>query len=113
MKSENRNKKTLKIKESDFEKILNYSLGSSGLKIPTTIEEVENLESQITIPPSSSQMNPSDILTRGIIKLSKKEKPGKNLQCDNNFAQAAREGKTIPKDVLQKMKKDRKKTAKR
>lgn len=86
------------------------ALRQKGLIVPITEEDVDTFEKAIkehNIPPLPAELDYPD----SILKRSYSDRPPK-LATDHNediadLARAAREGKTIPQSVLNKMKKDR------
>jgi len=85
------------------------SLREIGEVIPHNLDELEHYEKNYLkddIPEMPDSLkNAEDIIARGYVT---KEYPTEvNSPITDNMARAAREGKQLPQDILDKMKKDR------
>ncbi|MFN0279334.1 MAG: hypothetical protein ACKVRN_12125 [Pyrinomonadaceae bacterium] len=111
--NEKKDKTMLNREEKEFSKLFYEALKIHGLGIPTTIAEVqdaetEGLETDFSDLPTWMQ-DPAEVLRRSkefslkLVPLAPKEEPCQ----DRQFARAARLGREIPKDVEDRMRKDR------
>lgn len=107
-------KKRINIQEEDFELYLDNALKSYGYLFPETDEQmtvfVENMEN-ISIPEELESPDfvfevKKRVFTPTIIPIN-------NSEGENNWALAARDGKEISSDILEKMKKDKEEARKK
>jgi hypothetical protein len=86
------------------------SLRQHGFLFPATqtdLEAIKNKKEIGEVPLPSDLENPMQIIERGKIKsISSGDFPD-NSEVEENLARAAREGKDIPDDVKNQMKKDK------
>lgn len=92
------------------DKNLLYALRKRGFIVPKSEEDVDVFEQAIkehNIPPLPADLDDPDV----ILKRNYSHRPPKLATEQNkditDLARAAREGKTLPQSVLDKMKKDR------
>lgn len=98
---------------SNSKKNIRNILLENGMLFPTTPEDVSTFLKINEISPNESPIdwdNPLEIIKRGKVEL-KELKLHSNITFENelnNLAMVAREGKTITKSILDKMKEDKK-----
>lgn len=107
-------KKRINIQEADFELYLDNALKSYGYLFPETDEQMtvfeENMET-ISIP---EELESPDFVFEGKKRVfTPTIIPINNSEGENNWALAARDGKEIPSDILEKMKKDKEEARKK
>ena len=101
-------KKKVNMQELDFEVYLSNALKSHGYLFPETDEQMSIFEETMSNVNVPQDLNSPDFIfefkRRTITKV-----PSilHNSEVDNKWAIAAREGKDIPTDILQKMKRDK------
>lgn len=107
-------KKIINLQEIDFELYFDNALKSYGYLFPETDEQMsifeENME-KISLPKELD--SPNFVFDSERRVFIKKEVAFDNSEGDNNWAIAAREGKAIPSDILEKMKKDKEEAKKK
>lgn len=103
----------INIQEVDFEVYLDNALKSYGYLFPETDEQISKYEEDIDQFPLPEDLKSPDLIfksKRRVIK--KKTMVYNNPEGEKNWAIAARDGKEIPSDILEKMKNDRKEAKK-
>ncbi|WP_163713427.1 hypothetical protein [Mangrovibacterium lignilyticum] len=108
-------KDKIKIYNEDFEEYLENALKSYGYIFPTTDKQMSCYEENMEEIPLPKEFESPDFafVNKGKMKLEKKHIIKDNSEADRNWALAAREGKDIPEDVLEKMKKDKEEAKKK
>lgn len=101
-------KKKLNIQEIDFELYLDNALKSYGYLFPETDGQVSIFEKNIEEVPFPKELDSPDFVFKSERKtFIRKPMLFDNSEGENNWAIAARDGKEIPLDILEKMKKDK------
>ncbi len=107
-------KKKINIQEVDFEVYLDNALKSCGYLFPETDEQISIFEKDMDQIPIPECLNSPDFVFKSQRRIIKKSpKVFDNSEGDMNWAIAARDGKDIPSDILEKMKQDKEEAKKR
>lgn len=94
--------------ETVFEKHLSNVLKQYGYLFPETDSQMEVLEKNLEKIPLPNELNSLDFVFTGNRKKMKTTKISiDNIEGENNWAIAARDGKEIPDDMWAKMKIDK------
>lgn len=107
-------KKIINIQEIDFELYLDNALKSYGYLFPETDEQMSIFEEnmgEISLPKELDSPNFIFNSERKVFK--RKAVAFDNSEGENNWAIAARDGKDIPDNILEKMKKDKEEAKKK
>jgi len=107
-------KKKVNIKDIDFEMYLAHTLKSHGYMFPETDEQMAVFEEGMEYHPVAEELNSPELVFNPDHKKKTYRKKITPLDDDSenkkNWAIAAREGKDIPHEMLEQMKKDRDET---
>lgn len=107
-------KKKVGIQEVDFEVYLNNALKSHGYLFPETDEQISIFEENMDQVPIPEDLNSPDFVFKSKRRIIKKNPVVfDNSEGEKNWAIAARDGKDIPSDILEKMKKDKEEAKKK
>ncbi len=107
-------KKKVNIQEIDFEVYLDNALKSHGYLFPETDEQTSIFEENMDLVSV-----PEDLDSPDFVFISKRRTLKRapiiidNSEGEKNWAIAARDGKDIPSDILEKMKKDKEEAKKK
>ncbi len=106
--------KKINIQDVDFEAYLENALKSYGYLFPTTDEQMSIFEENVEDVPLPKEFESPDFVFENKKRVFKKTAIViDNSEGERNWALAAREGKDIPEDVLEKMKKDKEEAKKK
>ena len=98
----------INISDVDFEAFLENALKSYGYLFPTTDEQMSIFEKNMEdIPLPEELESPDFVFANNKPVFKRKTIPIDNSEGERNWALAAREGKDITEDILEKMKKDK------
>lgn len=103
-------KKKLNIQDIDFEKYLDNALKSHGYLFPETDEQMAVFEESLAYLPVPEELDSPELVfkTKGERKSYREiVPPVVKSEDERNWAIAAREGKDIPPEIVEQMKKDR------
>lgn len=107
-------KKKVGIQEVDFEVYLDNALKSHGYLFPETDEQISIFEEDMDQMPIPEDLNSPDFVFKSTRRITKKSPVVfDNSEGEKNWAIAARDGKDIPNDILEKMKKDKEEAKKK
>lgn len=107
-------KKKINIQEVDFEVYLDNALKSYGYLFPETDEQISIFEKDMDQTPIPECLNSPDFVFKSQRRIIKKNPIiFDNSEGDMNWAIAARDGKDIPSDILEKMKQDKEEAKKK
>lgn len=103
----------INIQEVDFEVYLDNALKSYGYLFPETDEQMSKYEEDIDQISLPDDLNSPDLIFKSKRRtIKKKTMVYSNSESEKNWAIAARDGKEIPSDILEKMKNDKKEAKK-
>jgi hypothetical protein len=101
-------KKIIDMHDAEFEHYVNRKLKSLGYIFPETDEQMAIFEKRVGNHPLPEEFHSPEFVFKNERKvISFSLKPEVNETAEKNWAIAAREGKNIPDDILDKMKTDR------
>lgn len=103
-------KNKVDIDKFDFEPYINEALKSYGFLFPETDEQMELCEATMDIIPLPPELQSPSFVFEDCERTPaspKLKKLVRNVENESNWAIAAREGKNIPADVLEQMKRDK------
>lgn len=107
-------KKKINIQEVDFEVYLDNALKSHGYLFPETDEQILAFEKNMDQIPIPEYLNSPDFVFKSKRRIIKKNSIiFDNSEGEKNWAIAARDGKDIPSDIIEKMKQDKEEAKKR
>jgi len=107
-------KKKVNIQEIDFEIYLDNALKSYGYLFPETDEQLSIFEESMNHVSVPEYLNSPDFVFTSKRRILKKVPIViDNSEGEKNWAIAARDGKEIPSDILEKMKKDKEEAKKK
>lgn len=106
--------KKINIHDVDFDAYLENALKSYGYLFPTTDEQMSIFEENIEGSPLPKEFESPDFVFENKKQIFKQKLIViDNSEGERNWALAAREGKDISEDILEKMKKDKEEAKKR
>lgn len=101
-------KKVTEMHDAEFEHYVNNGLKSLGYAFPETDDQMSVFENKISILPLPEELQNPDFVFNNQRKVRVISIQNQiNEVAESNWAIAAREGKEIPKEILEKMKKDK------